>query len=80
VDGGRGYYISELNSSWALHTYFYNHVSRLRLETLKTIIQKRYLELPRSPSGCFKALLDPGGGFRIRIEMAVTWPAIYNAR
>ena len=38
-------------------TYFYNHAHRPRLEKLL------HLELSRSPSGYFKALLDPDGGF-----------------
>ena len=39
------------------YTYFYDHARRLRLEKLL------YLELPRSPNGFFKVLLDPGGAF-----------------
>jgi hypothetical protein len=50
----------------AFYTYLYNHAHRLRLEKLLQI------ELSRSSNGCFKALLDPGGGFRS--ETAVTKP------
>jgi hypothetical protein len=39
------------------YTNFYNHAHRLRLEKLL------HVELSRSPSGNFKPLLDPGGGF-----------------
>jgi hypothetical protein len=43
-----------------IHTYFYNHARRLRLDKLLY----RYLELSRSPSGYFfKPLLGPDGGF-----------------
>jgi hypothetical protein len=49
-----------------IYKYFYNHGHRLRLEKLL------YIELSRSSSGYFKALLDPGGGFRS--ETAVTKP------
>jgi hypothetical protein len=41
-----------------LHKFIrYNHVRRLRLEKLLR------LELPRSPNGFFKALMDPGDRF-----------------
>jgi hypothetical protein len=60
-------YVSPRESSSApgvFYTYFYKHAHRPRLEKLL------YLEPSRSPSGCFKQLLDPGGGFRS--ETAVT--------
>jgi hypothetical protein len=42
---------------------FYNHARRLRLE--KLLLYTQYIiELSRSPSGYFKSLPDPGGGFR----------------
>jgi hypothetical protein len=41
------------------YTYFYNHARRHRLEKLLYIEQS----ISRSPSGYFKPLLDPGGGF-----------------
>jgi hypothetical protein len=44
------------------YTYFYNHGHRLRLEKLL------YIELPRSSSGYFKPLLDPGGGFTTAVS------------
>jgi hypothetical protein len=52
------------------YTRFYNHAHRLRLE------KRLYLELSRSPNGCFKVLLDPGGGFtsETAAETAVTKP------
>jgi hypothetical protein len=62
-------HISRRDSSWTpgvFYTCFYNHARRLRLGKLL------YLELSRSSSGFFLALLDPGGGFRS--ETAVTKP------
>jgi hypothetical protein len=53
-------HISELYSSWTpvvFYTCFYNHAHRPRLENLLCT------KLPRSSSGYFKPLLDPGGGF-----------------
>ena len=55
--------ISGLDLVWVwapqlFYTYFYNHAHRLRHEKLL------YTEVSRSPSGYFKPLLDPGGGFR----------------
>jgi hypothetical protein len=47
-----------------LHTCFYNHAHRLRLEKLL------YLGFSRGSNGFLKPLLDPGGGFRS--ETAVT--------
>ena len=58
-------YISEHNSSSPLvYTYFYNRARRLRLEKLL------YMELPRSSSGYFKPLLDPGLGSGFTSETA----------
>jgi hypothetical protein len=54
-----GYISGVLSSSTTgvFYTCFYNHAHRLRLEKLL------HVELSRSPNGCFKPLLDPGGGF-----------------
>jgi hypothetical protein len=79
LQGGTVYHISHRHSRstpGVFYTCFYNHAHRIRLEKLL------YLELSRSPSGFFKALLwiqvavsllkPPHGGFRR--ETAVTKP------
>jgi hypothetical protein len=58
--------VSSSSTSGVFYTRFYNHAHCLRLEKLL------YIELSRSPSGYFKPLLDPGGGFRS--ETALTKP------
>jgi hypothetical protein len=47
----------QATSHWFGPVNFYNHAHRLRLEKLS------YIEVSRSPSGYFKPLLDPDGGF-----------------
>ena len=58
----RARYLSDLDSfptpqPQVFYTYCLNHARRLRHEKLP------YPELPRSLSGYFKRLLDPGGRF-----------------
>jgi hypothetical protein len=43
---------------------FYDHACRPRLEKLLC------LELPRSPGGFFYTILDPGGSFRSKTDVA----------
>jgi hypothetical protein len=45
----------------AFYKYFYDHARRLRLEKLLLLCLELYtIEVP---TGFFKPLLDPGGGF-----------------
>jgi hypothetical protein len=52
--------------------YFYNK-PRPSPPPWKTVIYILYIELPRSPSGYFKPLLNPGGGFRCETAIAHGW-------